>query len=361
MFLSGSVDAQDAKVAIQPISTSSQPQLKDGPGVDPCSLVPGFSVNLIRQNFRANDCGPRIITASVCNGVGPFKYSWSANPSSNVTLGNTASISVSPQVPTEFEVTVRDEGTNPYQFAIARVLVTPIITGAISAWATNVLTPNGDGINDTWQIRDNTPNRGTGPLNAYGYRLRIFDRWGVKKLERSYTDTRINSVGLIGGQIQWDGRDDNGVGCVDGDYYYRVDFYNCSLGCSCSQTHTDFIQGWVSIFASNYMRAASNEPTPFTSTELGVYPNPANEKVVVNPYMVAGLDAADNRATAPRHSVLYKVELLDKTGLVRYSGSATKQAVEIDTKSLANGIYFLRIIGDKGDAITKQIVVDHSR
>ena len=66
----------------------------------------------------------------------------------------------------------------------------------------NIFTPNGDGVNDTWQPLFNNSSAIT------SYRCTIFDRWGVKLFD---TDKPLQS---------WDGRDQTGIACIDGVYYY---------------------------------------------------------------------------------------------------------------------------------------------
>ncbi|MGQ1927677.1 T9SS type B sorting domain-containing protein [Ornithobacterium rhinotracheale] len=69
----------------------------------------------------------------------------------------------------------------------------------------NIITPNGDGINDVWEIKD---------LDVFGQqsaKLRIFDRYGVLLYEQ---------VGSF--QFKWDGKK-NGQKLPTTDYYYILD------------------------------------------------------------------------------------------------------------------------------------------
>jgi|GEM_PF-1928676 len=300
-----------------------------------------------------NDCGPVVLSVNTLGtGSGNFSYAWTASPAYSGTLGNTSTISVSPTVGTSFTVTITDNVTGQTKVSSWYVdLRRPI--GPPSVWVPNIFTPNGDGRNDRWYVLDGS--RGAGPLNAFGYHLRVFDRWGTQKYDYSYTDTRPDwsSQGIRGWDIHWDGRNSDGQGCVDGAYYYALEFFNCS--------GTHLINGWVEIMGSRYRLAPDEELPPAASAALAVYPNPANEKLLVNPNLISQLDVAASTAAKPQASARYQVTLLDKTGRVQYTGSATNQTVEIDTKSLPAGTYFLRLVGDKGKVITKQIVVDHSR
>ncbi|WP_461791363.1 T9SS type B sorting domain-containing protein [Pedobacter sp.] len=65
----------------------------------------------------------------------------------------------------------------------------------------NVLTPNNDGINDTWEVKS--------PSDTEFY---ILNRWG---------STIFNGVSKSN-IISWDGRDINGSNCNDGVYFYKI-------------------------------------------------------------------------------------------------------------------------------------------
>jgi gliding motility-associated-like protein len=68
----------------------------------------------------------------------------------------------------------------------------------------NIFTPNGDGVNDAWAPRINTP------TGFSAYHCTILNRWGIKLF-----DTK-NAL------QEWDGRDLTGTDCTDGVYYYVI-------------------------------------------------------------------------------------------------------------------------------------------
>jgi gliding motility-associated-like protein len=68
----------------------------------------------------------------------------------------------------------------------------------------NIFTPNGDGVNDAWAPRINTP------TGFSAYHCTILNRWGIKLF-----DTK-NAL------QEWDGRDLTGTACTDGVYYYVI-------------------------------------------------------------------------------------------------------------------------------------------
>ena len=71
--------------------------------------------------------------------------------------------------------------------------------------AANVFTPNEDGLNDDWIIRNL-------PKNS---QVKIYDRWGVMV-------GGVESREGIQGTYKWDGRTTSGERCTNGVYYYVI-------------------------------------------------------------------------------------------------------------------------------------------
>ena len=71
--------------------------------------------------------------------------------------------------------------------------------------APNVFTPNEDGMNDDWIVRNL-------PKNS---QVKIYDRWGVMV-------GGVESPAGIQGTFKWDGRTSSGERCVNGMYYYII-------------------------------------------------------------------------------------------------------------------------------------------
>ena len=64
----------------------------------------------------------------------------------------------------------------------------------------NVFTPNGDEINDYFDIK--------GACENNTYLLQIYDRWGIKMFTSEYRN------------LSWDGRTTSGMKATEGVYYY---------------------------------------------------------------------------------------------------------------------------------------------
>ena len=84
----------------------------------------------------------------------------------------------------------------------------------------NVITPNGDGINDVWAIENLNTN--INPEDPDGYRnnrLMIYDRWGKKVYDAKNYDTYSKDGTIYPGQQIFDGS-----GLADGVYYYSFHY-----------------------------------------------------------------------------------------------------------------------------------------
>ena len=84
----------------------------------------------------------------------------------------------------------------------------------------NVITPNGDGINDVWAIENLNTN--VNPEDPDGYRnnrLQIFDRWGKKVYDAKNYDTYAKDGTIYPGLQVFDGS-----GLTDGVYYYSFQY-----------------------------------------------------------------------------------------------------------------------------------------
>ena len=84
----------------------------------------------------------------------------------------------------------------------------------------NVITPNGDGINDVWAIENLNTN--INPEDPDGYRnnrLMIYDRWGKKVYDAKNYDTYAKDGTVYPGEHIFDGS-----GLSDGVYYYSFHY-----------------------------------------------------------------------------------------------------------------------------------------
>jgi gliding motility-associated-like protein len=290
-----------------------------------------LSTNLIASNANLNQCGPITLTVIVSGGSGNYTYGWSATPSSGAIIEDVPSITVTPNTVTTFRCIVFDLNTG--QASLSQTSVVPDLTGNFDVFIPNVFTPNGDGINDIWEIRD--ADVGFGPLNAYRYELTIVDRNGITVFSESQTITS-GATGLQGGDITWDGIR-NGSLLPNGVYYYSLRLINCNR-------NTNF-QGNVTILGGSSL-IASDEI-------VSIYPNPSNEFIKIS---INNKDDVESSVVKADVSP-YEVIIHDKFGNSILSETIRNQNERIDISRLASDIYYLT--GEyKGQYFQKRLVIE---
>ena len=93
---------------------------------------------------------------------------------------------------------------NPLEQVLVITDFVHLISAPSPAYA-NIFTPNEDGINDEWIIRNL-------PKNSL---IKIYDRWGVQV-------GGVEGPEGIQGTYKWDGRTTSGERCKNGVYFYVV-------------------------------------------------------------------------------------------------------------------------------------------
>lgn len=137
--------------------------------------------------------------------------------------------------------------------------------------APNAFTPNGDGLNDEFQIIEyglNAPPIGQGPAyNAIDFKLTIYDRWGTTVL-RTITKSDIGRAAnepLKNGDIKWDGKDSGGQLVANDVYNYTLEIQYCGNSsftnvCFPGADYNPCIQ-WVWIFCVKHLQGCVSHVT----------------------------------------------------------------------------------------------------
>jgi gliding motility-associated-like protein len=172
---SACADTVTRSITVKPIPT----QVSAGPDV---SMLSGNSVKLQAMAMGSN-----------------LKYSWSPiiGLDNSAILNPVVTLSDN-SITYTLTVTLADSSAGPACFVTDSVKVTVLKVPEMP----NVFTPNGDGINDTWEIKNLAP--------YYGAVINIFNRNGQKVYSS------------IGYSTPWDGRM-NGVNLPIGVYYYIIE------------------------------------------------------------------------------------------------------------------------------------------
>jgi gliding motility-associated-like protein len=169
-------------------------------GVDTFTRTFVLTVNPLPVIAITSDQGTDLskgITAKL-TATGGISYVW-ADASGIIGTKNTAVLTVRPASTTTYTVTA----TNASGCSSIQTITLNVLEDYRSLQATNILTPNGDGINDRWEIKniDMYPNN----------EVKIFDRAGRTLYSKKGYDN------------SWDGTA-NGAALGEGTYYYIVDF-----------------------------------------------------------------------------------------------------------------------------------------
>ena len=148
----------------------------------PDSLLPTVDV-------KDNICnaGSGSISISLSGGTSPYHYLWSNNTTGSEINGLTAAV---------YSVTVTDQN------GCSKKLTSIVSDTCSDIIIPDVITPNGDGVNDKWVV---------GGLQKYpGNTVQIFDKWGDVVYEKSnYSD-------------EWNGQGKNGNLLPSGTYFYLI-------------------------------------------------------------------------------------------------------------------------------------------
>ena len=185
-------------------------------GRDGCTQYSAFDERTLRIfNPVAADAGQdqsispgttAILTGNATQGSGDYSFTWEpANLLANNTLEQVLTLPL--DTTTTFFITITDllAGCEAVDSVKVSVTSKPAPPEENCIVIHNVITPNGDGVNDTWII-DCIENF---PLNN----VKIFDRWGDKIIElENYNN----------GPVVWHGTNQQGQPIPDGTYYYIV-------------------------------------------------------------------------------------------------------------------------------------------
>lgn len=168
---------------------------------DPCATpATSNTVDLSITVVNANAGPDQVISpgqTAILNGSGGGAYSWV--PTSSLSDNNTATTFATPGATTVYTLTVTVNGCTD-QDNVTVFVVEPINVP-------NTFTPNGDGTNDIWEIRniEDFPNA----------KVTVYDRWGQKV---------FNTVGYTNANA-WDGTN-HGLNLPAAVYYYVIDLNN---------------------------------------------------------------------------------------------------------------------------------------
>ncbi len=97
----------------------------------------------------------------------------------------------------------------------------------------NILTPNGDGINDVWFLNDEA--NSWCAFNALGFEMWVVDRWGITQYHTSFEPNYCcpfhaanDETGLDFTIINWDGKNNAGIVLNEDQYWISIRLIGCT-------------------------------------------------------------------------------------------------------------------------------------
>ncbi len=173
------------------------------------TIYPEVELAQLHDNIYIEDNTSTNINISVSGGISPFTVEYTRNDISQSTItGYSSGADISTGILTAGAYTYALTSITDANGCEAQSLgdeITVTATGLISG-VPNVFTPNGDGINETWEIPS--------IQNFPDAIIRIYDR-NLKEV-----------IEYTGSDPDWDGRDSNGTPLPSGSYLYIIDLHN---------------------------------------------------------------------------------------------------------------------------------------
>lgn len=298
---------------------------------------------------------------SACFGSGDYQISWDNGYGEDRTftewnqyseLQNDQSLNISLLSPQWLFVTVIDNVTNDTIRKGVHIPASPF-SGAFNFDIFNVITPNGDGINDSWAVIDSSRlGSDSFGYNAFHYVLNLFERGAGQSIhcDASGEDATRGpnqpankvgtnkSKGFAYDEIDW----------VINDYCSWTDqpeapytLFGCLKLANCSQT-TNFTFTITVFCTSSSAPLMLNIDSISNTPDFIVFPNPTSN--------LLNISSEGNPAKG--------VQLFDSKGvIVRNMDAVSDSALLLKLDGLSSGHYILRILTQDNNIVTKAIII----
>jgi hypothetical protein len=298
---------------------------------------------------------------SACFGSGDYQISWDNGYGEDRTftewnnrseIQNDQSNNISLTSPQWLFVTVIDNVSNDTIRKGVHIPASPF-SGAFNFDIFNVITPNGDGINDSWAVIDSTRlGSDSFGYNAFHYVLNLFERGAGQSIhcDASGEDATRGpnqptnkvgtnrSKGFAYDEIDW----------VISDYCSWTDqpeapytLFGCLKLANCSQT-TNFTFTITVFCTSSSAPFVLNIDSISNTPDFLVFPNPTSNLLNVS-----------SEGNPPKG-----IQLFDSKGvIVRKMDAVSDSAVLLKLDGLSSGHYILRILTQDNKIITKAIII----
>lgn len=284
-------------------------------------------------NNWIKNCDSRYIV-DACYGSGDYSYEWLDGVQASTQSHITQILS------RQSDQTIRVKATdNITGDTVIETLFLPAVPfyGSFTYDLFNVMTPNGDGINDDWFVVDSTRvGSDTFGYNAYAYDLELFLSPGDDPFYAHDDEDRVN--GFAFNEITWDEDDPCGALGLDNqsDVLYGVlNLKNCS-----GEDQTTFSLSVICVDAEPARLNIKN-----VGNDILLFPNPAGDKL-----------------TIVGASHLASISIHDATGkmLFKHKGNG-KERHEVNVSHFSQGIYYIELTHSSGFITTEKFAVSKHR
>jgi len=271
---------------------------------------------------------------SACFGSGHYKYSWDNGYGVNRSRAGYPNFSANIDLnsPQWLFVTVIDTIKNDTLRKGIYIPATPF-SGDFSIDLFNIITPNGDSINDLWFAIDSSRlNEDSFGYNAYDYKLWIYNRWGA---ELHYAAGTNKTKGFAFDEINW--IEDYCNITSSGALFGILKLSNCSKSEEISFSIT-LVCGSTEPYNLNLDNSDS------VDFNVIVFPNPSSFAFVVESAKVN----IEN---------IYLIDLKGKRLSVNKNQYSPNQ-VKVDLRNLASGNYIVEIHLSNASTVYKRILIE---
>lgn len=282
------------------------------------------------SGYISPTCNTRYEVA-VCYGSGDYTISWDNGAGIDMASDNwpDQSKTISLLASQWLFVTVVDNITHDTIQKGVHIAASPF-SGSFNIDLFNIITPDGDGLNDEWYAIDSTKlGKDSFGYNAYEYELWFYDRWGG---EEHYSSGLNKKKGFAYNEINWI------------DDYCNVtsafELFGILKLSNCSQTETiEFLVTLICESSESYilsLDSTSNKPS------FLVFPNPTRNILTIssNGKPAKGIQLYNNLGS-----------------IIRDVKPLINGEIQLELKELSSGSYTLRILTSNDEIITKGIII----
>lgn len=280
--------------------------------IKPCGLTP-LQVSVI--NIPQENICERKLKINVCYGSGFYGVKWTPDLQSSGDVSTTNAFPLDDI--SEVRVRVLDLMTGDSVVKIIDFSDEPFFGGMPFKFG-NVVTPNGDSINDIWVVRDTLdPGKQHFAYNIYRFHLQIFNRWGIRIHNQLWEN---KEEGFSDESIRWD---EDLCDFPDGTYFGILEMENCvhdeiisfiiDLTCPSAFKLPISSGDILKSLPREQLREYELDSVQVNHTSIDIFPNPTENNVTIS-FVCQKAEITDLEITDATGLALKNLKFLNKPG-----------------------------------------------